>query len=68
VQIFISMRPGLKAFLRELKKHFELILFTSSSRIYCDGILRNVIENDGETFFEHKLFKNHLMPPKVFNL
>ena len=53
--------------LRELKKHFELIIFTSSSRIYCDGILKNVIESDGETFFDHKLFKNHLVPPKIYN-
>ena len=52
--------------LRELKKHFELILFTSSSKIYCDGILKNVIETD-EVFFDHKLFKNHLYPPKVYN-
>jgi hypothetical protein len=53
--------------LRELKKHFEVIMFTSSSRIYCDGIMKNVIETDGETFFDHKLFKNHLFPPKVYS-
>jgi len=45
--------------LRELKNSFELILFTSSSKIYCDGILKNVIECD-ETLFDHKLFKSHL--------
>lgn len=62
------MRPGLKEVLRELKQHFELILFTSSSRIYCDGILKNVIESDGEVFFDHKLFKTHLVPPKIYNM
>ena len=36
-------------------------MFTSSSRIYCDGILRNVVESDGEKFFDFKLFKNHLV-------
>ena len=51
--------------LRELKNHFELILFTSSSKIYCDGILKNVIECE-ETFFDHKLFKNHLAAPRNF--
>jgi TFIIF-interacting CTD phosphatase-like protein len=49
--------------LKELRKHFELILFTSSSRIYCDGILKNVIESK-EKYFDHKLFKNHLSPPR----
>jgi TFIIF-interacting CTD phosphatase-like protein len=61
--MFISMRPGLKEVLRELKAHFELILFTSSSKVYCDGILKNVIESE-ETFFDHKLFKNHLAAPR----
>ena len=46
--------------LAELKKHFELIIFTSSSKIYCEGIFRNVIEAN-ETFFDFKLFKNHLV-------
>ncbi len=59
------MRPGLKEVLRELKKHFELIIFTSSSKIYCDGILKNVIECE-ETFFDHKLFKNHLAAPRNY--
>lgn len=36
-------------------------MFTSSSRIYCDGILLNVVESDGEKFFDFKLFKNHLV-------
>ena len=63
ISIFISLRPGLKEVLRELKNHFELILFTSSSKIYCDGILKNVIECD-EKFFDHKLFKTYLCPSK----
>ncbi|TNV84748.1 hypothetical protein FGO68_gene6285 [Halteria grandinella] len=67
ISIFISLRPGLKQVLRKLKEHFELILFTSSSKIYCDGILRNVIEAD-EKFFDHKLFKNHLYPPRIFSV
>ena len=67
-KIYISFRPGLKKVLRELKEHFELILFTSSSKTYCDGILQKAIQgDDGEIFFDHKLFKNHLFPPKVYN-
>ena len=42
-------------------------MFTSSSKIYCDGILKNVIEAK-ETFFDHKLFKGHLVPPKVYSV
>ena len=60
------MRPGLKEVLKELKNHFELILFTSSSKIYCDGILKNVIECD-EKLFDHKLFKTHLSASRVIN-
>jgi TFIIF-interacting CTD phosphatase-like protein len=44
--------------LRELKEHFELVLFTSSSRIYCEAVVNNVIENE-EKFFDYKLFKQH---------
>ena len=57
--MFISLRPGLFEVLKELREHFELILFTSSSKIYCQGILRNLIENE-ENFFDYKLYKNHL--------
>ena len=45
--------------LTELKKDFELIIFTSSSKIYCEGILKNIIEVNGP-IFDYKLFKNHL--------
>lgn len=34
-------------------------MFTSSSKIYCNGILKNVIE-DQEEFFDFKIFKDHL--------
>ncbi|MFS8159560.1 MAG: NIF family HAD-type phosphatase [Candidatus Roizmanbacteria bacterium] len=50
------MRPGLKDVLRELKKHFELILFTSSTKTYCEALIKNVIENE-EEFFDYKLYK-----------
>jgi len=54
------LRPGLKEILRELKDYFEIIMFTSSSRVYCQGILRAVIENEGETFFDYRLYKDSL--------
>ena len=55
--MFIKLRPGLKEVLAELKQYFELILFTSSSKVYCEGLIKNVIENS-EQFFEHKLYKS----------
>lgn len=60
LQIYIILRPGLKEILRELKEHFEIIMFTSSSRVYCQGILRAVIETDGESFFDYRLYKDSL--------
>lgn len=42
--------------LRELAKHFELILFTSSSKLYCEALINNVIETE-DCFFDHKLYK-----------
>ena len=59
LQIYIVLRPGLKEVLRELRKHFEIIMFTSSSKVYCEGILKTVIEV-GEQFFDYRLYKNSL--------
>lgn len=47
-----------------MKKNFELILFTSSTKLYCDGICKNVIENE-ESFFDYKLFKHHITSNEV---
>jgi TFIIF-interacting CTD phosphatase-like protein len=44
--------------LRELKKHFEIILFTSSSKMYCDLLIDSTIEKD-EKFFDFKLYGQH---------
>eukprot|EP00347_Sterkiella_histriomuscorum_P012678 403367647 len=59
--IYIVLRPGLKEILRELREHFEIVMFTSSSRVYCQGILRAVIETEGEEFFDYRLFKDSLI-------
>jgi len=55
------MRPDLKETLNELKKHFELILYTSSRRYYCDAIVSNALETEsGEPIFDYRLYKTHM--------
>jgi TFIIF-interacting CTD phosphatase-like protein len=34
-------------------------VFTSSSKVYCEGVIKNVIENEDEPLFDYKLYKNH---------
>ena len=40
-----------------MKEHFELILFTSASRTYCEAVINNVIEAETK-YFDHKLYKS----------
>lgn len=44
--------------LTALKTCFELVLFTSSSKIYCEAVINTMIENE-EKYFEYKLYKKH---------
>lgn len=57
ISCFINFRPYLFEALRILKTKFELILFTSSTKTYCQALIANYIE-DKEMFFDHKLYKN----------
>ena len=54
----IILRPGLNTFLHNMKKNFELILFTSAMKDYVDPIV-NFIEKD-EKFFDYILYRKHL--------
>jgi TFIIF-interacting CTD phosphatase-like protein len=37
------MRPGLKDFLNETSKHFELILFNNGSQLYTDAVVEKLM-------------------------
>ena len=54
----IILRPGLREFLKEMKKIFELIIFSSGTVDYVNPIIE-IIEND-EKFFDFVLYRNHI--------
>ena len=54
----IILRPGLNSFLKNMKKNYELILFTSAIHEYVDPIVK-FIEKD-EKYFDYILYRNHL--------
>ena len=54
---YFLVRPGVKEFLDEMKKYFEIIIFTSSPKSYADNIL-DKIDCNGE-YFKHRLYRRH---------
>ncbi len=53
----IMIRPYLYDFLKNVKKYYELIIFTAATQDYADPII-NAIEKD-EKFFEYRLYRIH---------
>ena len=53
----LRIRPGLNDFLFNMKKYYELILFTSALKEYADPLL-DIIEKK-EKFFDYRLYRNH---------
>ncbi len=53
----IIPRPGLKQFLREMNKIYEIIIFTSSTSFYADPILNSVDKK--QHFFKNRLYRKH---------
>ena len=54
---YCTFRPGLKAFLDNVSRLYELILFTTSTQEYADNIL-SYIEKD-KCYFSYKLYRQH---------
>ena len=54
---YFLVRPGLQEFLQEMKKYFEIIIFTSSPKTYADNILDKIDVNDA--FFKYRLYRRH---------
>ncbi len=55
--IMIMPRPGLKQFLKEISKIYEIIVFTSATQTYADPILNSLdIKNQ---YFDKRLYRPH---------
>ena len=55
----LRLRPGLFEFLEEMKKNYELIIFTSATNEYADPLLA-AIEKD-KKIFDYKLYRQHTL-------
>ena len=55
----LRLRPGLFEFLDEMKKNYELIIFTSATNEYADPLLA-AIEKD-KKIFDYKLYRQHTL-------
>eukprot|EP00522_Entomoneis_paludosa_P007111 CAMPEP_0172446976 /NCGR_PEP_ID=MMETSP1065-20121228/6389_1 /TAXON_ID=265537 /ORGANISM="Amphiprora paludosa, Strain CCMP125" /LENGTH=402 /DNA_ID=CAMNT_0013198165 /DNA_START=107 /DNA_END=1315 /DNA_ORIENTATION=+ len=58
-QVHVRLRPFLNTFLKKIRGHYEVIVFTASQQVYADELL-NLIDPDG-LFFQHRLFRESCM-------
>ena len=56
---YFLLRPGAKYFLEEVSKYYEIIIFTSSQKIYADKILDKIDINGN--LFSYRLYKDHVL-------
>ena len=56
---YFLLRPGLIQFLTELSEFYEIIIFTSSPKIYADGIIDKIDQNG--SLIAHRLYKPHVI-------
>ena len=56
--ITLLVRPGLLDFLHNMKKIYELILFSFGTSEYVSPIIKNIEKN--EKYFEHILYREHV--------
>ena len=53
----LKFRPGLDEFLENVKRYYEIIVFTSATKGYADPI-ENEIENNCK-YFDYRLYRQH---------
>ena len=53
----LRVRPGLFSFLLNMKKYYELIIFTSATPEYADPLLQAI--EKGQKIFDYKLYRQH---------
>ena len=56
---YFLVRPGVKEFLKEMVKYFEIVIFTSSPKSYADNILDKIDINN--EFFNYRLYRRHVI-------
>ena len=52
----VYLRPYLHQFLLRMSKKFEIIIFTASSKAYCDALMDKI---DVNRVVSHRLYRNH---------
>ena len=56
---YFLVRPGVKEFLEEMVKYYEIVIFTSSPKSYADNILDKIDINN--EFFSYRLYRKHVI-------
>ena len=56
---YFLVRPGVKEFLEEMAKYFEIVIFTSSPKSYADNILDKIDINNA--YFSYRLYRKHVI-------
>ena len=55
----LHLRPGLEDFLEEIKKYYEIIVFTSGTKDYADTILSIIEQKNNSKYFNGILYREH---------
>ena len=54
----IQIRPYLYQFLDNIKKYYELVVFTAATKEYADPII-NALEQNKKKYFDYRLYRDH---------
>ena len=60
------MRPGLHSFLRQVSRHYEIVIFTASQSYYANEVL-NIVDPSNE-LISYRLFHDHCFKSQAGHL